>query len=422
MKKRIGIIGLGTVGEAVLNSLKKSNQVINRRSGLKLQIAGVCDLDKSKKKIALKHKVPFTNKAFKLIDDPNIDVIVELIGGIEPANTFIIEALKRGKAVVTANKALLAKNGKQIFSLAKKGGSSIGFEASVGGAIPIIKGISEGLIGCNIKKLYGIVNGTSNYILNRMDKEQIDFKDALRQAKECGYAESNPTLDIDGGDTLHKLCILSYLCFGVWPKQEKVSTEGIKNISLLDILYAQELNYCIKLLAIAKRDGYGLDLRVQPTLISREHPLADVNLAYNAVYLQSQPSGELMFYGPGAGGDATSSAVISDIVDVALGKMVSLRKEEKVKLSNVKDLKSRYYIRFMAQDKPGVLAHISKILAAYRISIASVTQKERGKNKVIPIVMITHEVKENNIVKALTQINKLSVIKGPSRKIRIENL
>ncbi len=422
MIKRIGIIGLGIVGQAVLNSLKKSNSLVNRRSGLKLQIAGVCDLDSKKKKIANKYKIPFTNKAFDLIDDPNIDVIVELIGGIEPANTFIIEALKRGKAVVTANKALLAKNGKAIFSLAKKSCVPIRFEASVCGAIPIIKGISEGLISCDVKKLYGIVNGTSNYILHKMEKENLDFKDALKQAKEHGYAESNPTLDIEGIDTLHKLCILSYLCFGVWPKQEKVSTEGIKSISLLDILYAQELNYRIKLLAIAKKDAGGLDLRVQPTLISREHPLADVNLAYNAVYLQSSPSGELMFYGPGAGGDATSSAVISDIVDVALGKMVSLRKEEKVVLSNVKDLKSRYYIRFMAQDKPGVLAHISKVLAKYRISIASVTQKELGKNKIVPIIMITHEVKENNISKALTQINKLSAIKGPVQKIRIENL
>ena len=422
MIKRIGIIGLGIVGQAVLNSLKKSNRLVNRRSGLKLQIAGVCDLDKGKKKIASKYKVPFTNKAFELIDDPNIDVIVELIGGIEPANTFIIEALKRGKAVVTANKALLSKNGKQIFSLAKRSNVPIRFEASVCGAIPIIKGISEGLISCDIKKLYGIVNGTSNYILYKMEKENLDFKDALKQAKECGYAESNPTLDIEGIDTLHKLCILSYLCFGVWPKQKKVSTEGIKSISLLDILYAQELNYRIKLLAIAKRDGGGLDLRVQPTLISREHPLSDVNLAYNAVYLQGQPSGELMFYGPGAGGEATSCAVISDIVDVALGKMVSLRKEEKVILNDIRNLKSRYYIRFMACDKPGVLAHISKILAAYKISIASVTQKERGKNKVVPIIMITHEVKENSIAKALSQINKLSAIKGPAQKIRIENL
>ncbi|UCG35877.1 MAG: homoserine dehydrogenase [Candidatus Omnitrophota bacterium] len=420
--KKIGIIGLGNVGEAVIRSLKDSSRLISRKASLRLEVKGVCDVRKDKKRIASKYRIPFTTKPSSLINDPDIDIIVELIGGIGPAHNIVIAALKKGKHVVTANKALLASHGKDIFSLAQAKKREVGFEASVCAAIPLIKSISKGLVGCEVKALYGILNGTTNYILDKMTKERIDFNCALAQVQNKGFAEKNPTLDIEGIDSLHKLCILSYLCFGVWPPLKKVYAEGISRISLLDILYAQELNYRIKLLAIAKKQRDKIDLRVHPTLLAAEHLFSDTSSAYNAVYLNTYPAGELLFYGEGAGGVPTSSSVISDIVSIALNEKGLLRKEEKVSLCDMRDVKMRYYMRIMALDRPGVLAKISKILSTYNISIASVTQKERDIHKFVPIVMITHEAREDDVCKALSQIDKLSVIKSPSQKIRIEDL
>lgn len=420
--KRIGIIGLGHVGESVIKSLKKYSALINRRVPLRIEIKKVCDKSKAKKKIAGKFGLSFSSNPRDLINDPDIDIIVELIGGVEPAATLIEKALKNGKDVVTANKALLASSGKKFFPQAKKKCRSIGFEASVCGAIPLIKSISQGLIGCEVKKIYGILNGTTNYILYKMAKEEISFKQALEQAQKSGLAEQSPRLDIEGKDTLHKLCILSYLCYGVWPSPDKVYTEGISGISLQDILYAQELNYRIKLLAIAKKDRDSLDLRVHPTLVSMEHPLSHVSLAYNAVYLHTQPAGELLFRGEGAGGVPTSSAVISDIVSIATGKGMVIGNEKRVAIQNIKNVRARYYVRFMAQDCPGVLAKISKILASLNISIASVTQKERKRGRVVPIIMLTHEASEDSVKRALIEIDSLKVIKSPSQRIRIEDL
>ncbi|UCD14816.1 MAG: homoserine dehydrogenase [Candidatus Omnitrophota bacterium] len=420
--KRVGIIGLGKVGTAVIQSLRKYGSLISRRTSLKIEVKGVYDVSKDKKKIASKLALPFTSSTRALINDPDIDIIVELIGGIEPARKFIMEALKKGKNVVTANKALLAKYGDQIFSLAKKKNLYVGVEASVCGAIPLIKSISEGLVACQVNKIYGILNGTTNYILYKMGKDRLSFSSILHQAQKKGIAEKDSSLDIEGLDTVNKLCILSYLCFGIWPNSEKVYTEGISKISLLDILYARQMNYRIKLLAIAKKDKNTLDLRVHPTLVSMEHPLSEVGLAYNAVYFDTQPAGQLLFYGEGAGGVPTSSSVISDIVSIGFGAKHFIRGRENITLSNIKDVKMRYYIRFMAQDNPGVLAKISKILASFSISIASVTQKERKKGKFVPIVMITHEAKEADIRKALLQIDRLSVINCPSQVIRIEDI
>lgn len=422
MIKKIGIIGLGHVGESVARSLKKYSSLISRRTPLRIAVKKVCDKDKAKRRVAKKLGFSFSSDPQQLINDPEIDIIVELIGGIKPAGTFIEQALKNGKDVVTANKALLASSGKQIFSLAKRKNRSIGFEASVCAAIPLIKSISQGLISCEIKKIYGILNGTTNYILYKMAKNNIDFKQALAQAQDSGLAERSPGLDIEGKDTLHKLCILSYLCYGVWPSPSKVYTEGISKISLLDILYAQELNYRIKLLAIAKKARNSLDLRVHPTLVSMEHPLSHVSLAYNAVYLDTQPAGELFFRGEGAGGVPTSSAVISDIVSIASGKGTVIGRVEKVAIQNIKNARARYYIRFMAQDHPGVLAKISKILSSLNISIASVTQKERNEGRVVPIIMLTHEAREDSLRKALAEIDSLRVIKGSTQRIRIEDL
>jgi homoserine dehydrogenase len=423
MVRRIGIVGLGNVGEAVVNSLRKYSSLIARRTGLKIEIKGICDKDKRKKKVARRFSLSFTTVASTLIEDPRIDIIVELIGGREPARTFIIDALKKGKSVVTANKALLSTHGREIFSLAKRKNQTVGFEGSVCGAIPVIKSISQGLVSCEIKEIYGILNGTTNYILYKMGKEKIDFSSALKEAQSKGIAERNPYLDIEGIDTLHKLTILSYLCFGIWPPLKKVYTEGISNISLLDILYAEELNYRIKLLAIAKKKKGTLDLRVHPTLIPIEHPLSETSLSYNALYLNTQPAGELLFYGEGAGGVPTSSAIISDIVNISLKEKEVLREpSEKLKIKSVGEIMARYYIRFIAQDRPGVLAKIFKILASFNISIASVTQKERSEGKFVPVVMITHEAKEDSIKRAFVLIDKLPVIKKPSQIIRIEDI
>jgi len=419
--RRVGIIGLGTVGEAVLKSWKKYSSLIRRRTSLKVEIVGVCDARKDKGELAAAFSLPFTTDPYALINDPQIDMIVELVGGVEPARAFILAALANGKNVVTANKALLAKCGSEIFEKAREKNRAVGFEASVCGAIPLIKGVSDGLVSCEVREIYGILNGTTNYILYKMGKERVDFQTALRQAQSKGLAEKKPDLDINGTDAAHKLCILSYLCFGILPPADEVYTEGIAGISLLDIIYAEELNYRIKLLAIAKKIKGVLDLRVHPTLISMEHPLSEVSLAYNAVYLDTRPAGDLLFYGPGAGGAPTSSAVLADIVNLPEESRQSVRQKEEVSLQAIKETKSQYYLRFMAHDSPGVLAQISKILASLNISIAFVTQKETQKGKFVPIVMILQEAKEDSVMKALAHIDEVSVIKRPSQVIRIED-
>ncbi|MCM8756682.1 MAG: homoserine dehydrogenase [Candidatus Omnitrophica bacterium] len=422
MEKNIGIIGLGTVGESTVRSLCKYSKLIEKRTSLNVVIRKVCDSDNSKRRVATKFSLPFTSNPYDIINDPTIDTVVELIGGVSPAKEYIIESLKKGKNVVTANKALLAQEGKELFNLSYKVGRNIGFEASVCAAIPLIRSISEGLVGCEVKKLYGILNGTTNYILSRMHKEGISFYTALKEAQNKGIAERIPNLDIDGIDTLHKLAILTYLCFDLWPSLKDISVEGISRISNLDILYAQELSYVIKLLAIAKREKNKLDLRVHPTLIPKEHPLSQVSSTFNGVWVEAEPAGELLFYGQGAGGMPTSSAVISDIVNTSFLHTQTLKETDKFNLENIKNLRMRYYIRFMAVDKPGVLAKISKILASLNISIASVTQKERKKGKFVPIVMITHEAKELDVRIALSKIDRLDVIQAPSQLIRIDEL
>lgn len=422
ISKKIGIIGLGNVGAAVLESFKKYSPLISQKVPLKLEIVKVCDTNKARVKLARKFSLPFTSNVNDLINDSEIDIIVELIGGIEPARTIIVKSLKQGKSIVTANKALLATKGKEIFSLAEEKNKRIGFEASVCGAIPLIKSISEGLIGCEIRKMHGILNGTTNYILCKMEEENLDFNLALRQAQEKGLAEARPVLDVEGIDTLHKLCILSYLCYGTWPAFNKVYVEGISKISLLDVTYARQLNYRIKLLAIAKKEKSSLQLRVHPTLVPLSHPLAQVSAAYNAAYLDTQPAGELFFYGKGAGGVATSSSIIADIANIAFLNTAFIRKNTNIPIQNIRDIETRYYIRFIAADFPGVLAKISRILASLNISIASVNQKERKEKGVVPVVMLTHQAKEDNIKKAIASIDRLKVVKSPTQIIRIEDL
>ncbi|MBI4974830.1 MAG: homoserine dehydrogenase [Candidatus Omnitrophica bacterium] len=380
----VGIIGFGTIGNGVVKVLK------SKRSFLK-------------------------------------DIVVELIGGVRPAKDIILEALREGKHVVTANKALLSESGYQIFNLANTLGLAVGFEASVGGGIPIIKSLKEGFVANRIDLIYGIINGTSNFILSKMAEEGYGFKEALKTAQAKGYAEKDPSLDIDGIDSRHKLSILALLGFGIPSKAEEIYTEGIRDIEPADIQYAREAGYSIKLLAIAKRAGDSLELRVHPTLIPKAHLLADVNGVYNAIFVKGDLIGENLFFGEGAGASPTSSAVVSDIVTIAkdisrggrIEKSIAFRKEVK-EIKKMDEVRMRFYIRFSAIDKPGVLAKISGILGHHRISIASVSQKESKAGRIVPVVMMTHEAKEHDMVMALKEIDRLSVVKKRTVRIRVE--
>lgn len=371
-----------------------------------------------------------TRDAKEVIDDPQIDIVVELIGGIHPAKEFITESLKKGKNIVTANKALLAECGFELFALAADRGKNIYFEASVGAGIPIIKSLREGLVANRFNSIFGIVNGTSNFILSEMSENNCSFSDALGDAKLKGFAEKDPTLDIDGLDSAHKLILLTYLAFGRLVALKDIFVEGISRVSLADVNYAKELGFEIKLLAIAKRAGDELEVRVHPTFVPKGHPLASVAGVFNAIYVSSDLAGDLLFYGPGAGQLSAASAVVADIADLTQDVKAGLFRptfnitgDKSIKrLRKIDDFESKYYIRFIALDKPGVLAHVSGILAKFGISIASVTQKERSRQEVVPIVMVVHNAKEKNLRSALVAIDALNSIKEKTVAIRIEEV
>ncbi len=431
MKKiNIGIIGLGTVGSSVVKTLLTKRQTLKKKTGVEINIKTICDKDITTPRAGIDlDKLPLTRDPYLILNDSDIPIVVELIGGISPAKEYILKALKNGKFVVTANKALLAEYGYEIFKLAMDKNLEMKFEASVAGGIPIVKSITEGLVGNQISEILGIVNGTCNYILTQMEERQYNFQKALQDAKQKGYVEADPKLDIEGIDSCHKLIILSLLAFGVKIKPSQIFARGISNISTSDIVYAKELGYAIKLLIIAKRKGSQLELRVHPTLLPEGHLLAQVKDIFNAIYIKSDLIGEFLLYGKGAGGEAAASGVISDIVDLCMrisnGKIhsaFSFKSSCKIKsLRAIDHIQTRYYIRFMAKDQPGVLAGISSVLGKHNISIASVTQKERRKTKVAPIVMMTHEAKEESVTKALKKIAKLEVIKEEPVAIRVES-
>lgn len=431
MKKiNIDLIGFGNVGAGVIKVLSDKKKILSDKIGLEINIKKICDKDIVSKRIVSPDKSLLTRNPKEILDDPQIDIVVELIGGILPAKDFIIEALKKGKNIVTANKALLAQEGKELFAYARDSQKNIYFEASVGAGIPIIKSLREGLVANNFSSILGIVNGTSNYILSQMAKHNYSFSDALKEAKIKGFAEKDPTLDLEGIDSAHKLILLTYLCFGKLVNLSDVFVEGISRISLADINYAKELGFQIKLLAIAKKEGDSLEVRVHPTLIPETHLLSSVSGVFNAIYVSSDLAGNLMFYGPGAGQLSAASAVVSDLVDLTQDIKAGLFRptlniiEDKTikRLSKIDDIESRYYIRFIAVDKPGVLAKISGILAKYGISIASVTQKERRKAHSVPIVMIIHDAKEKNLRTALEIIDRMNIIKEKSVAIRMEEV
>ncbi|MBP7215835.1 MAG: homoserine dehydrogenase [Candidatus Omnitrophica bacterium] len=431
MKKiTIGLIGFGNVGSGVVKILRERRAFLSEKIGMELSIKKICDKDFSVKRSVSVDKDLLTKDAADIINDPQIDIVVELMGGIHPAKEFIMQALSKGKNIVTANKALLAQDGKEIFATALDRGKSIYFEASVGAGIPIIKSLREGLAANKFKSIFGILNGTSNYILSKMSVERCSFAEALKEAKAKGYAESDPSLDIEGGDSAHKLILLTFLCFGKLVSMHDIFIEGISHISSSDIEYAKELGFEIKLLAIAKKEFDELEVRVHPTLIPQAHLLASVKSVFNAIYVSSDLAGDLLFYGPGAGQMSAASAVVADLIDLTQDikaglfrptlNMVSDSSIKKLRKMN--EAQSRHYIRFMVVDKPGVLARIAGILAKYGISIASVSQKERGRQQVVPVVMVTHEAREENLRLALQTIDRQDAVKQKSVAIRIEEV
>ncbi|ACI20528.1 MULTISPECIES: homoserine dehydrogenase [Thermodesulfovibrio] len=418
---KVGIIGFGTVGTGTAKIILSQRELIKKRTGIELILKKVADKDiKRPREISLSEGVLIPD-AWKIINDPEIDVVVELVGGIHPAKEFIIEALKKGKHVVTANKALLAEEGNEIFSIAKEKGLQVGFEASVGGGIPIIKVMREGLVANKMLAIYGIINGTTNFILTKMTNEGIDFQDALRQAQELGYAEADPTLDIEGIDSSHKITILASLAYGIPLSFKKTYCEGITKITAQDIAFAREFGYKIKLLAITKILNGEIELRVHPTMIPEDYLIAKVDGVFNAIYVEGDSVGATLYYGRGAGSMPTGSAVVADIVDIAKGtNSLPLDFSEKYSIKPIEEIESMYYFRFTALDRPGVLSKISGVFGQHNISIASVIQKGRSKAGAVPLVILTHKAKEKDVLEALEKIDKLPVVAAKSVFIRVE--
>jgi len=429
MKKiNIGLIGFGTIGSGVAKALIERRSSIREKTGVDLVLKRICDKDlKTKRPVKVPRSI-LTKSAGKVLYDPDIDIVIELMGGITPAKDFVLEALRNGKHVVTANKAMLSECGKEVFGLANTLGLSVGFEASVGGGIPIIRALNEGFVANKFDLICGIINGTSNFILTKMAEEGLGFREALKLAQEAGYAERDPYLDISGGDSRHKLAILALLGFGATAAPGDIYTEGIVGIEPEDIRYAKEAGYSIKLLAIAKMSGGALELRVHPTLIANSHLLTNVGGVYNAIFVRGDLIGENLFYGQGAGALPTSSAVVSDVVAIAKTISGKCRKcrtigaagESAIKVRSMDEIKTRFYVRFSTVDKPGVLAKISGVLAKYKISIASVIQKEKRGSAPVPIIMMTYDAFEKDMKRALKEIDALGIVKKKSVRIRIE--
>jgi len=429
---RVGLIGFGTIGTGVVKLLQRNQAQIVTRLGARLTLARIADIDLRTDRGVKVGRGILTNNAEALLDDPSIDVVIELMGGYEPARRFVLRAIANGKSVVTANKALLAVHGAEIFRAVERAKVDIGYEASVGGGIPIIRTLKEGLAGDRNRAIYGIVNGTSNYILSTMTQHGGEFDAVLKEAQRQGLAEANPTYDVDGIDAAHKLTLLIQLAFGTRVRFKDIPVEGMRHVTQLDINFAREFGYVIKLLAIAKRDPNGIEARVHPTMVPRQHLLADVNGAFNAIAVQGEALGASMYFGLGAGMMPTATAVVADLMDVgrnllsdSRGRVAplgyTLREQQRVPLTSIDDLVSEYYLRFMVVDRPGVLARISGILGAHDISIASVIQREREHGASVPIVIRTHHATERNLRKALKAIDRLPAARAKSALIRIED-
>ena len=431
MKVKVGIVGCGTVGTGTVKLLLENSEIIRKRTGVNIELVKVADKDWNRSR---EFEVPLylrTENYREVLESS--DIVVELVGGTDFAFDLIMEALESEKHIVTANKHLLAKKGDIIFKKAEEKGLRIGFEASVGGGIPVVKALWEGLVANRIKAIYGILNGTTNYILTKMLEEGMAFNEALKEAQEKGYAEADPSLDIDGWDTAHKIAILAYIAYGKFFNFDDILVEGISSVDILDVELGKELGYTLKLLAIAKVVNGRLEIRVHPTFIPSEDALAKVSSVYNAIMIEGDFVGKTMYYGKGAGSLPTASAVVSDITDIAKGIAMGYKTNgfkfnwEDKGLELTRNFYSRYYLRFNVPDKTGVLASISKVFADYNISIASVLQKEkvckiagREGEPIIPLVILTHKAYEENIRKALNDIGKLPVVEGKPILIRVE--
>ncbi len=430
---KAGLIGFGTVGSGVARILQKNSRLIEKRMGARLVLKRIADVDlKTDRGVTLSPGV-LTSRAEEVIKDPEIDIVMELMGGIEPAKTFILKAIRSRKHIVTANKALLALHGDEIFREAHRFGVDVNFEASVGGGIPLIRSIKEGLVANRIDSIFGILNGTSNYILSKMTDEGGNFQEVLKEAQAKGYAEANPTYDIEGTDAAHKLAILIRLAFGTTLRFDEIFIGGISEITPLDIQFGREFGYRIKLLAIAKMEKGKIEARVHPTMIPEGHLLSTVDGVFNAIYIKGDAVGPVLFYGQGAGQMPTGSAVVSDLVELgrnvltrAFGRRVPVlsfqeKAIEEIPLKKMDEVEMPFYMRFSASDQPRVLSKISGILGKNDISISAVIQKGRQVNGAVPVVMMTHEAREKNVHRALREINRLGVILGKTVLIRVEN-
>ncbi len=421
---KIGLLGCGTVGSGVYKILAKNKDSITNKTGAKLVVSRVLVKDIDEELAVDLPQEIVTDDFSDMLDDQDIEIVVEVIGGVNPAKKFVLEALKSGRSVISANKELIAKHGEEILATAAENNVDFAFEASVGGGIPIISPLKESLAGNEITKIMGIVNGTTNYILTKMDQEGADFSTVLETAQELGYAEADPTSDIEGYDAAYKLTILAAIAFESRFNIDDVSIEGITKLSKDDILYAQELGYKIKLLAIAKDEG-GIELRVHPTLLPQEHPLAKVDDVFNAIFIEGDAIGEAMFYGPGAGQMPTGSAVVGDIIGVA--RNIQFNAQGRIPCTcftnkEVKDHReaiSSFYLRLKVLDRPGVLGEITGLLGKHQVSLESVIQQGRS-DDTVPLVMVTHQVKKGNLNDALDKIKSLDAVKEIASLIRVE--
>lgn len=427
----VGIIGFGTVGAGTAEILIKNQGIIRKRVGIDIHLKKVADLDlESDRGIDLPEGV-LTKDASEIMDDPGIDIVVELIGGIETAREFILRSMKNNKHVVTANKALLAEFGQELYAKAHENNVNLSFEAAVGGGIPVMRALREGLAANNVHTMIGILNGTSNYILTRMTQDGLPYQEAVTGAIKLGYAEDPPTLDVDGTDAAHKLALLISVAFGVPAPFENIYREGIDRLTQEDILFADEFGYCLKLLTVARDLGGEVEARVHPAMLPKDHILANVNDAFNAVFIEGDFVGPTLYYGQGAGRRPTGSAVVSDIMEITrrIKDNVNISTsplgfcdsgDQAVKIQPMYNLKTAYYFRFSAVDKPGVLSKIAGILGEKNISISSVIQKGRETDGAVPIVMLTHEAVERDVIDALQLIDKLDVLKDRTMMIRVE--
>jgi homoserine dehydrogenase len=429
----VGILGFGTVGTGVVEGLIKNSRLIAERIGVKPVLRKVADIDLKTDRGIRINKSILTSDAESLINDPSIDIVVELIGGTKIARKFILQALSRGKPVVTANKALLAEHGAEIFAAAVANNTEVCFEASVGGGIPIVRALRAGLVANHIDSMYGILNGTCNAILTRMDEDGMSFDDALRQAQAAGYAEADPALDIDGIDTAHKAALLASLAYGFHVPMKQIRIEGIRGIAQTDIENARSLGYRVKLLAVIKNHPTGIEIRVHPTLIPISHMLGSVNGVFNAIMVEGDVVGQTVYYGRGAGRYPTASAVISDIADLA-GKLAAggtdnrppalAWQKKPCKFMETGQANVRYYLRISIPDKAGTLARVATILGRHHLSIASVIQQEKHAvcGKHVTVIIVTHEGHEANFQAALHDVNKMGIVGHKTVSMRIEDL